>query len=293
MNRNALQLAEYTLEGGQVLSAETVKRYISKEANEQEILMFIELCKAQKLNPFVRDAYLVKYGSNPAQIIVGKDVFIKRANANPNFDGMKAGIVVLDKNGQIVEREGALKLKNEELVGGWCEVYLKDKKVPIRTLVSFDEYAQRTKTGQLNSMWQNKGATMIRKVAQSHALREAFPEDLRGLYQQEEMGVVENLPQKEIVVGMASAEQKKKILCLASVLGLYDFNDKGNTKELEYFCEKMGFNLETLDYDGAEYIIKLLTDGKKIKEQEEEKEAIQDIQFKEVNDIIEEGQLSM
>ena len=70
MNRNALQLAEYTLEGGQVLSAETVKRYISKEANEQEILMFIELCKAQKLNPFVRDAYLVKYGSNPAQIIV-------------------------------------------------------------------------------------------------------------------------------------------------------------------------------------------------------------------------------
>ncbi|MBQ9013583.1 MAG: recombinase RecT, partial [Bacilli bacterium] len=84
---------------------------MSKEANEQEILMFIELCKAQKLNPFVRDAYLVKYGSNPAQIFVGKDVFIKRANSDPNFDGMKAGLVVLDKNGQIVERDGALKLR--------------------------------------------------------------------------------------------------------------------------------------------------------------------------------------
>ena len=107
------------------------------------------------------------------------------------------------------------------------------------------------------------------------------------------MGVVENLPQKEIVVGMASAEQKKKILCLASVLGLYDFNDKGNTKELEYFCEKMGFDLENLDYNGAEYIITLLADGKKIKEQEEEKEVIQDTQFKEENDMIEEGQLSM
>ena len=291
MSKNALQLAEYTLEGGQVLTADTVRRYISKEANEQEILMFIELCKAQKLNPFVRDAYLVKYGSNPAQIIVGKDVFIKRANANPNFDGMKAGIVVLDKNDQIVEREGALKLKNEELVGGWCEVYLKDKRVPIRCLVSFDEYAQRTKTGQLNTMWANKGATMIRKVAQSHALREAFPEDLRGLYQQEEMGVVENLPQKEIIVGMASAEQKKKILCLAQVQGLYDFNNKGNTKELEEFCKKAGFDLENLDYDGAEYIIKLLADGEKIKQ--EEKEVIQDTQLKEENDIIEEGQLSM
>ena len=55
MSKNALQLAEYTLEGGQVLTADTVRRYISKEANEQEILMFIELCKAQKLNPFIKE----------------------------------------------------------------------------------------------------------------------------------------------------------------------------------------------------------------------------------------------
>ena len=57
--------------------------------------MFIELCKAQNLNPFIRNAYLrVKYGSAAAQIIVGKDVFIKRASENPNFNGMKAGIVI-------------------------------------------------------------------------------------------------------------------------------------------------------------------------------------------------------
>ena len=41
--------------------------------------MFIELCKAQKLNPFIREAYLIKFGISPANIVVGKDVFVKRA----------------------------------------------------------------------------------------------------------------------------------------------------------------------------------------------------------------------
>ena len=214
MSNNALSLAEYKLDGGQVLTADTVRKYLTSgngKVSDQEVLMFIELCKAQNLNPFVRDAYLVKMGdSYPAQIIVGKDVFIKRASEHPNFNGMKAGIVVLDKNEQIQEREGALKLPGEELVGGWCEVYLKDKDYPTKSLVSFEEYAQKVKsTGKLNSMWESKGATMIRKVAQSQALREAFPHELRGLYQQEEMGRTEKLPEKEVIPGMATTKQKK------------------------------------------------------------------------------------
>ncbi len=58
---NALSLAEFTLEGGQRLTTETVKNYLGgQDASDQEILMFLELCKAQNLNPFIRDAYLVK-----------------------------------------------------------------------------------------------------------------------------------------------------------------------------------------------------------------------------------------
>ena len=40
---NALDLASFTLEGGQVLNAETVKNYICPRATQQEILMFLEL----------------------------------------------------------------------------------------------------------------------------------------------------------------------------------------------------------------------------------------------------------
>ena len=125
MSNNSLQLAEFTLEGGQVLTADTVKNYLTSgngAVTEQETLMFIELCKAQKLNPFIREAYLIKFGNSPANIVVGKDVFVKRAYRNPNFEGMKAGIVTVDKEGNTHEREGSLKLPGETLIGGWCEV---------------------------------------------------------------------------------------------------------------------------------------------------------------------------
>lgn len=281
---SALALAEYKIDGGQVLTADTVRNYLTSgnsKATDQDVLMFIELCKAQKLNPFVRDAYLVKFGSQPAQIIVGKDVFIKRASEHPNFNGMKAGIVVLDKNGDIKEREGALKLPGEELVGGWCEVHLKDKDFPVKSVVSFEEYAQKKSDGTLNSMWSTKGATMIRKVAQSQALREAFPNELRGLYQQEEMGTEEKLPEKEVKVGYATPGQKQGIMKLASIKGLYDYSNPKDIREMESFCESNGYSLKELKFDEVDEVLDLLT-------KYEPKEKIIDADFQEVEEDPEE-----
>ena len=296
MSNNALQLAEFKLDGGQVLTADTVRNYLTSgdgKVSDQEVIMFVELCKAQNLNPFVRDAYLIKMGDNyPAQIVVGKDVFIKRASANPNFNGMKAGIVVLDKDGQIQEREGALKLPGEQLVGGWCEVYLKDKDYPTKSLVSFEEYAQKNKkTGQLNSMWSSKGATMIRKVAQSQALREAFPNELRGLYQQEEMGVDTKLPQKEVRVGYATTGQKQGIMKMASLKGLYDYENPKDISKLNEFCKSNGYDIKNLKYEEVEELVSLLA-----KYEPKVQEDIQDVEFTEVpentNENIE-GQVSL
>lgn len=281
---SALALAEYKIDGGQVLTADTVRNYLTSgnsKATDQDVLMFIELCKAQKLNPFVRDAYLVKFGSQPAQIIVGKDVFIKRASENPNFSGMKAGIVVLDKNGDIKEREGALKLQGEELVGGWCEVHLKDKDFPVKSVVSFEEYAQKKNDGTPNSMWSTKGATMIRKVAQSQALREAFPNELRGLYQQEEMGTEQKLPEKEVKVGYATSGQKQGIMKLASMKGLYDYSNPKDISKMENFCESNGYSLKELKFDEVNEVLDLLT-------KYEPKEKIIDADFKEVEENSEE-----
>ena len=68
-------------------------------------------------------------------------------------------------------------------------MYVKDYKHPIEATVSLDEYIGLTKDGKVNAQWSRKPGTMIRKVALTQALREAFPEDLGGMYEASEVGV--------------------------------------------------------------------------------------------------------
>ncbi len=185
----------YEVDGNEVkLTPSIVQNYIvgtSGQITIPEFKFFTELCKVRKLNPFLKEAYCIKFGEQPAQIVVGKDAILKRAIMNPQFDGIESGIIVqVIETGEIIERKGVFYLANEErVVGGWAKVYRKDWKYPTYSSVSFDEVAQRKKDGSLNSNWQGKGATMVEKVAKVRALRETFIEQLGGMYEAEEMGV--------------------------------------------------------------------------------------------------------
>lgn len=162
-----------------------------------EFKLFTELCKVRKLNPFLREAYLIKYSnSQPASIVVGKDAILKRAVLNQKYNGMKSGIIVINDKGEVIERKGTFKLENERLVGGWAEVFRKDWENSIYCSVSIAEAIQKKGNGEPNSNWSKQPATMIEKVAKVRALREAFVEDLGGMYEAEEMNV--ELPEQGI-----------------------------------------------------------------------------------------------
>lgn len=200
----------YEVDGQEVkLSPSIVQQYIVGADNAQitmpEFKFFTELCKARKLNPFLKEAYCIKYGKQPAQIVVGKDAVLKRAILNPQFDGIESGVIVqVIETGEIVERKGTFYIKTEEkLVGGWARVFRKNWAHPTYCSVSFDEVAQTKSDGSLNSNWSGKGATMVEKVAKVRALRETFIEDLGGMYEAEEMGVDlprENAPQERVII---------------------------------------------------------------------------------------------
>lgn len=215
-------LVEYEANGELVkLSYSTVKKYLVSgggNVSDQEVMMFLSLCRYQHLNPFLKEAHLIKYGSNdPATIVVGKDVFTKRANATPTYGGKQAGVIVLDKSGEIKEREGALVLPGETLVGGWAKVFIKGHDTPEYASVSFDEYVGRKKSGEINGQWSKKPATMIRKVAVVQALREAFPDRFQGMYAQEEFPEVSGAKlDTEEVVARDIAENANSELFVAA-----------------------------------------------------------------------------
>lgn len=184
-------IVKYESAFGEVtLDPETVTKYLARgntAMTPQEIRLFIELCKYQKLNPFVGEAYAVKFGSD-FQMIVGYDTYKRRGEENPDYRGRRSGIVVV-RNNTIEKREGTCLYPGDTLVGGWCKVYRMrgTEKDETYAEVSLAEYQKFNKEGKPQSNWGSKPATMIRKVAVSQALRDAFPTQYTGLHTEYEM----------------------------------------------------------------------------------------------------------
>lgn len=144
--------------------------------------MFINLCKYAGLNPWLKEAYCIKYGNEPATMVVGKEAFMKRAEKTPGYDGFEAGVIVLS-GGEVIYRTGTLKLPEEEIMGGYAEVYRKDRSHPYRIEVAFDEYAGRKKDGSLNSQWSKRPGNHDPQGCPGTGTSRSIPGDLhRSLY---------------------------------------------------------------------------------------------------------------
>lgn len=163
-----------------------VRNFICKEATIAECRIFLETCKQYHLNPFTKEAYLIHYnnknGDTASTIVLGKTCYMKMAEAHPQYDGFEAGVIVfVPEVGELIHREGSIIYKGEELVGGWAKTYRKDRSRPFYEEVNFSEYDTK------KSLWVTKPATMIRKVALVHTLREAFPATFGGLIDESEV----------------------------------------------------------------------------------------------------------
>lgn len=169
------------------LTVDLIKKYINKDATDEEAYMFQQLCQARKLNPFLKEAYLIKYSKkDPASMVVGKDAFTRIASAHPQFDGYEAGVIIVDEFDVVQYRPGAFYTSTETLIGGWAEVYRKDHEKPIRIEVNLRDFIKNT------HIWRSMPGIMIRKVALIQALRESFTAELGGMYDQAEISISED-----------------------------------------------------------------------------------------------------
>lgn len=181
-----------------------VRDFICKEATIAECRIFLETCKQYHLNPFTKEAYLIHYdnknGDTASTIVLGKTCYMKMAEAHPQYDGFEAGVIVMDEAaGELIHREGSIVYQGETLVGGWAKTYRKDRSRPFYEEVNFSEYDTK------KSLWVTKPATMIRKVALVHTLREAFPATFGGLIDESEVPVDAEADFRELSAEEAAA----------------------------------------------------------------------------------------
>ena len=201
----------YEVEGQNIkLDMEAVRNLIAVGSNitNQEIVIFMEMCKYQRLNPFVKDVYLIKFGKT-AQMVTSVNVMTQRLNEYDKMDGWNAGVLVINKNTQEESwKKGTFFNKETEtLVGAWFEASIKGWKNKWENTVSIDEYFKYDSYGKPQGQWGTMTATMIVKCAIAASARRLLPGEFKGVYTTEELG--DSLEKAIDITPVPVAQQKQ------------------------------------------------------------------------------------
>lgn len=278
--QNALTVSYDVLGTHVELDLPFVKRYLVRgqadKVSDQEVLFFMNTCKMQGLNPLAAgEVYLIKFGNDPAQMVVGKDAYLRRAYSDPNYMCKQDGITV-QRGNQIIQKEGCCLYPGEVLIGGWCRVtYLRAGKE--RT--AFKEVALAEYNRSIAN-WKSKPSLMINKVAVSQCIRDAFPKDYEGVYSEDEMiasGAIPveytDVPTNETVVAeddpIITNEQRQTMFRMAKK----NLGDAANDV-IKEIIGKMGFdsttNLKLSDYNKAMSELQEIIEASQQEEPQEE-----------------------
>jgi len=199
----------------------TLKSTVAQGLTDEEFAVFAQFVSSTKLNPFKKEVWAIKAGGR-LQIMTGINGYWSIANSNPQFDGAETGMI--NKTGEWVKS-----VPGADFIGAWCKVYRKDRKIPMEAEAMLTDYRKTS------PLWQNSPRIMIKKVAQSIALRQAFPQELNGSVTEEEM------PREYTIIPDNTVKQETIVAPQAVIAAdpvRYAIPDI--TREQELYLEKRG-----------------------------------------------------
>ena len=139
-----------------------IKSTIAKDCTDTELSLLLYQADRLGLDPLQKQIWAVKYEGKAALIFVGRDGYLQFAHKSGQFDGMDTTL----------EGEGDNAIAT-------TKVFRKDMSHPITVSVKMKEYNKYMGT------WVQMPETMLKKVSQAQALRQAFA--ISGVYSPEEM----------------------------------------------------------------------------------------------------------
>lgn len=171
-----------------------IKNTVAKGVTDDELRLFLYVCKHTGLDPLVRQIHARKQWDGLLQkevmiMITGIDGYRLTAHRTKEMDGEEGPFWCGD--------DGIWKdvwLTSEPPVAAKVIVHRKGHTHPYIGIARFEAYAQRKKGGEINSMWSKMPDGQLAKCAEALALRKAFPNELGGTHAEEELQHTENDP---------------------------------------------------------------------------------------------------
>lgn len=152
---------------------EIIKGMYFKDSTDAEFEAFMMLCNKTKLDPVAKQIYAVKTG-NKINTIVSIDGYRLIAERTGRYVPGREPTYTYDEKGNLLS--ATCYVKKLAADGTWHEV---------GATALLSEYRKST------PIWNSMPHVMLAKCAESLALRRAFPNDLSGLYTEDEMGQAE------------------------------------------------------------------------------------------------------
>jgi phage recombination protein Bet len=146
--------------------AKVLRETVAKGLTDSEYIAFGTLCAATGLNPIRKEIWAIKTNQG-LQIMTGLNGYRAIANSHPSYDGMEGPTFHYDESGNLLSAE--------------VFVFRKDRSR------AHKGYAILKEVSNNGPVWKQRTHQMLAKCAECDGLRRAFPQEMSGLYAEEEM----------------------------------------------------------------------------------------------------------
>lgn len=255
-----------------------IRRTVAKDCNQEEFDLFIEICKHQGLDPFRKQIYAFVFKkSKRLKDDSGKwsDTTERQLTPVTSIDGYRSkaarcGDYRPDDQEPSFEFDESKKSEALNPLGIIkCTVraykFGPDKQwYPCVGTVFWDEFAPIVEDGEWKDNkfvgngqmlldkkkpnWRRMARTMIAKCAEAQALRKGWPEEMSGLYVQEEMDKAYlDMSATEAAEAYEKDERLKKTATKDTIPAIFEMSEGLQLIPLGRFADRVMEHLHTLD----------------------------------------------
>jgi len=170
VDKNDMKLSDAT--GYSTEQIGVIKNTIAKGTTNVELALFLFTAKSVGLNPLNKEVWCYKDNRGNMLTFAGRDGFLVKAQQNPRYKGIRSSevrekdVFSLDIANNEIKHQKEFK-EPGKIIGAYCIAFVNGGE-PTIEWVDFDTYNRNF------GAWKSHPADMIKKVAETHALKKAF-----------------------------------------------------------------------------------------------------------------------